>query len=75
MSVGKADGFLLGDYLPSFKDIILPRLSMAQNIGVLKESFFPGSIVLDRKVALFIPPAMKDGVPDEKLVILPLRVS
>jgi hypothetical protein len=61
MAVGKADGFLLGDYLPSFKDIILPRLSMAQNIGVLKESFFPGSIVLDRKVALFIPPAMKDG--------------
>jgi len=60
-AVGKADGFLLGDYLPSFKDIILPRLSLAQNIGVLKESFHPGSIVLDRKVALFIPPAMKDG--------------
>jgi hypothetical protein len=52
---------LLGDYLPSFKDIILPRFGMAQNIGALKESFFPGSIVLDRKVALFIPPAMKDG--------------
>jgi hypothetical protein len=60
-AVSKADGFLLGDYLPSFKDIILPRLSIAQNIGVLKESFHPGSIVLDRRVALFVPPAIKDG--------------
>jgi hypothetical protein len=59
--VGKADGFLLGDYLPGFKDIILPRLALAQNIGTLQESFFPGSVVLDRKVALFIPPALKDG--------------
>jgi hypothetical protein len=59
--VGKADNFLMGDFLPSFADIILPRLSLSQNIGTLKESFLPGSVVLDRKVALFIPPAMKDG--------------
>jgi len=55
------DNFLMGDYLPSFSDIILPRLAIAQNIGTLKESFVPGSVVLDRKVALFVPPAMKDG--------------
>jgi hypothetical protein len=60
-AVGKPDNFLLGDFLPSFADIILPRLSLAQNIGTLKESFLPGTVVLDRKVALFVPPALKDG--------------
>jgi len=59
--VGKPDSFLLGDFLPSFADIILPRLSLAQNIGTLKETFLPGTVVLDRKVALFVPPAIKDG--------------
>ncbi len=58
MPVGKADNFLLGDFLPSFADIILPRLAIAQNIGTLKETYISGSVVLDRKVALFVPPGM-----------------
>jgi hypothetical protein len=57
-AVGKADNFLLGDFLPSFADIILPRISLAQNIGTLKETYICGSVVLDRKVALFVPPAI-----------------
>jgi hypothetical protein len=57
----KADNFLLGDFLPSFADIILPRLSLAQNIGTLKETYISGSVVLDRKVALFVPPAIVNG--------------
>ena len=59
--VGKADNFLLGDFLPSFKDIILPRLAISQNIGSLKETFISGTVVFDRRVALFVPPAIKDG--------------
>src|ERR1035437_5938212 len=61
-AVGKADSFLLGDFLPSFADIILPRLSLAQNIGTLKETYISGSVVLDRKVALFVPPAIVNSV-------------
>lgn len=60
--VGKADNFLLGDFLPSFADIILPRLAISQNIGTLKETYISGSVVLDRKVALFVPPAIANGV-------------
>lgn len=77
--VGKADSFLMGDYLPSFTDIILPRLAISQNIGTLKESYISGSIVLDRKVALFVPPALKDGqivrqsTPPVSLVVVGFR--
>lgn len=60
--VGKADNFLLGDFLPSFTDIILPRVAISQNIGTLKDLFVSGTIALDRKVALFVPPAILNGV-------------
>lgn len=46
---------LLGDKLPDFKDVILPRLNLAQNIGKLQETFDPGTITYDTKMALFIP--------------------
>jgi hypothetical protein len=38
-------GLVLGDKLPDFKDIILPRLNLVQNIGGLKDLFDPGTIV------------------------------
>jgi hypothetical protein len=58
----KADNFLMGDLLPGFADIILPRLALSQNIGSLKELFVSGSVVLDRKVAVFTPPEIKEKV-------------
>lgn len=49
-------GLLLGDKLPDFSEIILPRINLAQNIGKLKDSFPPGSVVLGQQVLLFCPP-------------------
>jgi hypothetical protein len=57
-------GLVLGDKIPDFQDIILPRLNIVQNIGKLKDSFDPGCIVLNQQDALFLPPEIdgKTGV-------------
>lgn len=59
-------GLVLGDKLPRFDEIILPRLNIVQNIGQLKDSFINGSLVLNQQLALFIPPAVnaKTGVTE-----------
>lgn len=49
-------GLVLGDSLPSFDDIILPRLNIVQNIGDLKDSFPLGAIVFNQTTVLFTPP-------------------
>jgi len=48
--------FRLGDRLPGFKDVLLPKLNIVQNIGELKDSFQPGSLVFNRDTVLFTPP-------------------
>jgi len=48
--------FVLGDYLPNFDQIVLPRVNVAQNIGQLQDTFDPGTIVLARQTVLFLPP-------------------
>jgi hypothetical protein len=55
-------GLVLGDKIPDFKDIILPRINLVQNIGELKESFSPGMVVLGRQTVVFTPPKMEKGV-------------
>lgn len=57
-------GALLGDKLPDFKDIMLPRINLVQNIGGLQETFESGSIVLGQATVLFLPPVIiaKTGV-------------
>lgn len=49
-------GPVLGDYIPTFKDIILPHLTLAQNMGELGKSFAPGTLVFDNRLPLFTPP-------------------
>lgn len=49
-------GLILGDKIPDFSEIILPRVNLAQNIGKLKDTFPPGSLVLGQQVLLFCPP-------------------
>lgn len=49
-------GLLLGDKIPDFSEIVLPRVNLAQGIGKLKDTFLPGTIVLGQQVPLFIPP-------------------
>lgn len=57
-SVPAAPGrkMLLGDKLPGFSDVILPRLNLSQNIGKLQESFPPGALVFNQQTVLFVPP-------------------
>ena len=50
-----AVGPVVNDWLPTFNDIILERLNISANIGKLKESFPPGSIVYGRHTALYVP--------------------
>jgi hypothetical protein len=59
-----AQNRLVGDYLPSFGDIILPRLNIVQNIGDLKDSYEPGSLVYAQSVELFVPQSLnaKTGI-------------
>lgn len=50
-----SSGLLLGDRLPDFKDIILPRVNLVQNLGGMTESFESGSLVYNQQVPLFVP--------------------
>lgn len=45
----------LSDKLPSFKDVILPRLNIVHNTGNLKDSFTPGSLVFNQNTILYTP--------------------
>ncbi len=55
MAVAKRSAPVLGDYIPDFNDIILPRLNIVQNIGMLKDTFNPGEIVFGQSTVLFVP--------------------
>jgi hypothetical protein len=59
MPVGPS-GMVLGDKIPDFKDIVLPRVNLVQNIGMMKDSFEPGSLVYGQTTVLFVPPKI-DG--------------
>lgn len=51
-------GFISGDDLPAFKDVMLPRLNLVHDIGGLKDSFSPGEIVWGQQTVLFTPPVI-----------------
>lgn len=48
--------FKLGDRLPSFKDVILPRLNLVYSVGELGSRFPAGAIVFNKETVLFTPP-------------------
>jgi hypothetical protein len=74
-------GLVLGDRLPAFKDIILPRINIVQGVGLLKDSFPFGSIVFNQQVVLFTPPDIdkqtgnikRAGTPPVVLTVLGFR--
>lgn len=76
-----ASRLVLGDHIPDFADIILPRINISQNIGDLKDIFTSGSIVLGRQVSLFCPPDVdvstgnvrRKSTPPATLVVLGFR--
>lgn len=48
-------GLILGDKIPDFAEMVIPRLNLVQNIGELKDSFEPGTLVYNKAVALYLP--------------------
>jgi hypothetical protein len=71
-------GLVLGDKIPEFKEIILPRINIVQNIGGLKDTFEPGELVFNQTTVVFTPPILnkttgqveKAGTPPIDMVIL-----
>jgi hypothetical protein len=71
-------GLVLGDRIPEFKEIILPRINIVQNIGGLKDTFEPGELVFNQTTVVFTPPIInkttgqveKAGTPPIDMVIL-----
>lgn len=55
-SLASGSRLVLGDKIPDFEDIIIPRLNIVQNIGELKDTFEPGALVYNQSVILFLPP-------------------
>jgi hypothetical protein len=49
-------GLVLGDKLPDFSEIILPRINLGQALGEVGKIFPLGSIVLGQQICLFSPP-------------------
>lgn len=74
-------GLVLGDKLPSFDDIKLPRINIVQGIGELKDTFPQGAVVFNQAVVLFVPPVIDKttgnikvaGTPPANITILGFR--
>lgn len=49
-------GLVLGDTIPSFDQIILPRINIVQGVGKLKDSHPQGALVYNQTLVLFVPP-------------------
>lgn len=52
-------GFMLGDRLPTFADVIMPRINMVQGLGELKDSFEQGSIVFNQQFSIYTPQTVR----------------
>jgi len=51
-------GMVLGDRLPSFDNVILPRLNIVQGMGQLKDTFQQGALIFGQSSILFTPPIL-----------------
>jgi hypothetical protein len=49
----------MGDKLPTFDELILPRLNLCHSVGKLKDEFPVGSILYDQRLVLFTPPVIR----------------
>lgn len=74
-------GLALGDKIPSFDDVILPRLNIVQGTGELKDSFPQGAVVFGQSLVIFAPPIInaktqtveKPGTPPAIITVLGFR--
>jgi len=54
-TVPSNNALLLGDQMPNFSEMIIPRINLVQFSGTLKDSFEPGTILFNQQVPLHIP--------------------
>lgn len=54
-------GLVMGDKLPSFDEIILPRVNLVHSVGNLKDQFQPGALIYDQRLVLTKPPIIRQG--------------
>lgn len=47
---------LMGDFLPAFRDVILPSLQIAHPVGEIGKTFTHGSLVYNARSPLYVPP-------------------
>jgi len=64
-------GLVLGDRLPDFDEIILPRVNLVQGIGQLKDSFPQGALVFGQQTVLFTSPIIDKQTGNVKVAGLP----
>jgi len=64
-------GFIMGDSLPGFREIILPRINIVQGVGMLKDSFPQGAIVHGQNLVLFTPAVIDKATGNAKVAPLP----
>lgn len=70
-TIGPGATEFAGDYLPGFKDVILPRINIVQGVGQLKDSFPQGAIVYGQSLALFTPPIIDKATGNVKQASMP----
>jgi hypothetical protein len=74
-------GLVLGDHLPDFGEVILPRINIVQGIGELNKSFPMGAVVFGQATVLFVPPLVNQktgnleraGTPAAVITVLGFR--
>jgi len=59
--VPSGGGFILGDDLPGFKDVMLPRMNLVYAVGELGKTFPVGSIVFKKDTILYSPAVIDAG--------------
>src|SRR5712664_129630 len=71
VGVPAVTGALLGDFLPQFEDLNLPRLNIVQGVGKLKDQFPQGALVFNQSLVLFTLPIIDGATGNTKQLALP----
>lgn len=75
----RSSGLVLGDKIPDFGDIILPRINIVHGVGELKEKFQQGALIFGGNLPIFTPPIMngativQPATPPVTMIVLGFR--
>lgn len=74
-----SEGLVMGDLVPSFSEIILPRVNLVHSTGKLKDEFPVGAILYDQRLVLYTAPVIRqqkvesEGTPPVIVTFLGFR--